>query len=152
MVKEGDKAPKFELEDASGRKWQVPVKGKVNVIYFYPRDNTPGCTTEAQEFKKEMYSFEKEDAMVFGISADSKESHQKFKEKHNLNFPLLADIEQKASRAYGVWARKSMYGKLFWGIKRSTFVVSSDGTVLKVYEKVKPKGHAKDVLTCVSGL
>lgn len=147
MVVEGEMAPGFTLE-ADDRS-QVSLKdylgGKV-VLYFYPKDNTPGCTTEAVEFRDVAKDFEKEGAVIVGVSKDSVKSHQKFKEKHDLPFTLLSDPEGKVLDLYGVWKKRSLYGRTFMGTERTTFLIDEKGIVVKVYRKVKAKGHAQTCL------
>jgi peroxiredoxin Q/BCP len=147
MVVEGEKAPEFTLKADDGS--QVSLKdylGKKVVLYFYPKDNTPGCTTEAVEFRDLAKEFEKEGAVIVGVSKDSVESHQKFKEKHDLPFTLLSDSEGKVLELYGVWKKKSLYGRTFMGTERTTFLIDKKGGVVKVYRKVKAKGHAQTCL------
>jgi peroxiredoxin Q/BCP len=147
MLVEGDKAPEFTLEADYGR--QVSLKdflGKKVVLYFYPKDNTPGCTTEAVEFRDVAEEFKKQGAVIVGVSKDSVESHQKFKEKHGLPFTLLSDPEGKVLDLYGVWKRKSLHGRTFMGTERTTFLIDEKGIVVKVYRKVKAKGHAQTCL------
>ena len=128
------------------------LKGEPVVLFFYPKDNTPGCTTEAREFQKEYKAFEKAGAHVFGISADGVESHCKFVDKLGLAFPLLADADHSVCEKYGVWVEKNMYGKKFMGIQRATFLIGPDGKLARVWPKVSPKGHAEEVLAAVKEL
>ncbi len=147
MVVEGEKAPDFTLEADDGNK--VSLKdyfGKKLVLYFYPKDNTAGCTTEAVEFRDVAEEFEKQGAIIVGVSKDSVKSHQKFKEKHDLPFALLSDPEGRVTDLYGVWKKKSLYGRTFMGTERTTFVIDENGIVVRVYRKVKPKGHAQTCL------
>jgi len=147
MVVEGEEAPGFTLEADDGR--QVSLKdflGKKLVLYFYPKDNTLGCTTEAVEFKDVAEEFKKQGAVIVGVSKDSVESHKKFKEKHDLPFTLLSDPEGKVLDLYGVWKEKSLYGRKFMGTERTTFLIDERGNVLKVYRKVKAKRHAQTCL------
>jgi len=116
------------------------------VLYFYPKDNTPGCTKEACSFRDNIQPFQAKNAVVLGISPDSVKSHQNFINKQNLNFTLLSDPDNKVADAYGAWGEKSMYGKKYMGILRSTFVIGKDGKIKHVFEKVKPEGHANEVL------
>lgn len=147
MPSEGSKAPDFTLKDGEGKDVTLSkLKGKKVVLYFYPRDDTPGCTTEACEFRDNLARVKKKGALVFGISKDDEKSHQKFAEKFQLNFPLLSDPEGKVIEKYGAWGEKSMYGKKFMGIIRSTFIVDEDGHIMKVFPKVSPQGHAEEVL------
>jgi peroxiredoxin Q/BCP len=144
MVEVGSKAPDFTLpSDAGGEVTLSGLRGKKVVLYFYPKDDTPGCTMQACDFRDAMPSFEGVDAVVLGVSADSVESHRRFRAKFGLNFPLLEDQGHEVAEAYGVWKEKSMYGKKFMGIERSTFLIDEKGTVARVWRKVKPKGHAE---------
>jgi peroxiredoxin Q/BCP len=148
MLKIGDKAPEFTLKSDKGIEVSLSqFLGKKDVIlYFYPKDNTSGCTTEACSFRDNLPRIEKKDAVVIGISPDSVKSHQGFIQKQNLNFSLLSDLEHKVAEAYGAWGEKSMYGKKYMEILRTTFVIGKDGKIKKVFEKVKPAGHAEEVL------
>ena len=151
MVVEGERAPGFTLKADDGR--QVSLEdylGKKLVLYFYPKDNTPGCTTEAVEFRDVAEEFEKQGAVIVGVSKDSVESHKKFKEKHSLPFTLLSDPESKVLDLYGVWKEKSLYGRTFMGTERTTFLIDEKGIVAKVYRKVKAKGHAQTCLLDLS--
>jgi len=145
-----DHAPAFTLSDASGNAWTFPTDAShLTILYFYPKDNTAGCTTEAQEFSELLPEFSRLDAQVFGISPDSAASHQKFIEKHNLSVTLLSDPEKLVISAFGVWVQKKMYGREYMGVQRSTFVLDAAGKILAVWEKVKVKGHASDVLQTI---
>lgn len=147
MLEEGRKAPGFTLPTDSGDEVSLSgFKGKKVVLYFYPKDNTSGCTTQACEFRDQHPDFEKLDVVILGVSPDSVRSHQGFRDKHGLNFPLLADEDHKVAEAYGVWKEKSMYGRKYWGIERSTFLIDEDGVLRKIWRKVKPRGHAQAVL------
>jgi peroxiredoxin Q/BCP len=147
MLKAGDKAPDIRLRTDSGDEFKLSdMKGKRVVLYFYPRADTPGCTTEACEFRDGIKAFAKKGAAVVGISPDKPEAQAKFKQKYDLPFPLLADEDKAAAQAYGVWQEKNMYGKKTMGIVRSTFVIGPDGKIEKVYGKVKAQGHAAQVL------
>ncbi len=148
MIKAGDKAPDFRLPaDTGGEVSLDQFKGKKTVVlYFYPKDNTSGCTREAHSFRDHIDEFEKKDAVVLGVSPDSIKSHRNFKEKHNLNFILLSDPEHKVAEAYGAWGKKKLYGREYMGILRSTFVIGKDGIIKHVFEKVKPAEHALEVL------
>lgn len=146
----GDKAPAFKLADENGKPVSLSdFKGKKVVLYFYPKDSTPGCTTEACDFRDNLNRIAKTGAVVLGVSADSAESHRKFKEKQGLNFPLLSDPERKAIEAYGVWREKSLYGRKFMGIVRSTFIIDGNGSIAKVFPKVKVAGHVDEVLAAL---
>lgn len=144
MVSEGEEAPDFTLPADDGRKVSLKdYRGKRVVLYFYPKDGTPGCTREAIEFKGLTKKFEKEGAIILGVSKDSIKSHQKFKLKHDLPFTLLSDPEGKVLDLYGVWKKKSLYGRTFMGTERTTFLIDEDGILQKIYRKVKAKGHAQ---------
>jgi len=152
LVSEGDQAPDFSLQADDGREVSLTdYRGKKVVLYFYPKDGTPGCTREAIEFRDMAREFEKEDAVILGISKDSVKSHQKFKRKHELPFTLLSDPERKALDLYGVWKRKSLYGKTFMGVERTTFLIDEQGIVKRVYRNVKVKGHAQACLLDLKG-
>lgn len=147
VVAEGEKAPDFTLEADDGRQVSLrDYKDRDVVLYFYPKDNTPGCTREAVEFRDIAEKFEKEGAVIFGVSKDSVKSHKKFKEKHNLPFTLLSDPEGKVLNLYGVWKKRSLYGRTFMGIERTTFLIDKKGAIAKIYRKVKVKGHAQTCL------
>ena len=144
MVDVGETAPNFTLLSDEGKEVSLSdYHGKKVVLYFYPKDGTPGCTKEAQGFRDLVDEFAKENAVIIGVSKDSVKSHQKFKEKNNLPFPLLSDPEGKILDLYGVWKQRSMYGRTFMGTERTTFLIDQDGKVKKVYRKVKVKGHAQ---------
>jgi peroxiredoxin Q/BCP len=147
MLKPGSKAPAFSLlSDGGGRVALKDLKGKPVVLYFYPKDDTSGCTTEACEFRDHWKAVKATGAVVLGVSPDGVTSHDKFKAKYKLPFPLLADVDHAVAEAYGAWGEKSMYGRKYMGILRSTFVIDPAGKVVKVFDKVKPKGHAAEVL------
>jgi len=147
MISEGDTVPKFELEDSDGNKIKsMDLKGKKHVIYFYPKDFTPGCTTEADEFSKDYNKFKKSGIEILGISPDDVKSHKKFCEKMGIRYILLADTNKEVSKKFGVWAKKKFMGKEYMGVIRSTFLVNKKGKVFKVFSKVKAAGHAKEVL------
>lgn len=147
MLKEGDKAPAFTLPSDGGDEISLSdFKGKTVVLYFYPKDLTPGCTQQACDFRDEEAAFKRNKAVVLGVSADSVDRHGKFREKLGLNFPLLADETKKICKAYGVWKEKSLYGRKFMGIVRTTFVIDPAGKIAKVFSKVKVKGHVGEVL------
>ncbi len=144
MVNEGEKAPDFTLQADDERKVSLKdFTGKKVVLYFYPKDGTPGCTREAIEFRDIAKEFEKEGAIIIGVSKDSIKSHQKFKKKSNLPFILLSDPEGKVLDLYGVWKKKSLYGRTFMGTERTTFLIDEKGLLQKIYRKVKVKGHAQ---------
>jgi thioredoxin-dependent peroxiredoxin len=147
MLKEGDLAPDIHLRTDSGEEFQLAdLRGKRVVLYFYPKADTPGCTTEACEFRDDIQEFRTKGAVVVGISPDKPAAQAKVKTKYSLPFPLLADEDKAAAQAYGVWKEKNMYGKKVMGIERTTFVISPDGKIEKIYGKVKAKGHAAEVL------
>lgn len=144
----GNTAPDFRLPDQDGAVHSLKdERGRWVLLYFYPKDMTPGCTKEACAVRDTFPSFEKLNAVVWGVSADSVESHKKFAESYNLCFPLLADTEKKAIEAYGVWQEKNMMGRKYMGIVRSSFLIDPEGNIAKVYEKVKPEIHAEEVLS-----
>jgi peroxiredoxin Q/BCP len=152
LVKEGEEAPDFILLADDGRKVSLKdYRDKKVVLYFYPKDGTPGCTREAIEFSEIAKEFEKEGAIILGVSKDSVKSHQKFKQKHELSFTLLSDPEGKVLDLYGVWKKKSLYGRTFMGTERTTFLIDEKGIVKKVYRKVKAKGHAQVCLLDLKG-
>ncbi|MCD7036407.1 thioredoxin-dependent thiol peroxidase [Metabacillus sp. GX 13764] len=143
----GSKAPDFELLSDAGETVKLSdFRGKYAVLYFYPKDMTPGCTTEACDFRDQHKSFEELDAVIIGISPDPEESHQKFKSKHDLPFLLLADQDHQAAEAYGVWKLKKNFGKEYMGIERSTFIIDKEGNLLKEWRKVKVSGHVEEAL------
>ena len=151
-LEEGAKAPDFDLEANNGKKVSLKdFKGKRIVLYFYPKDDTPGCTIEACGFRDKIRAVESKGAVVLGLSPDGAQSHNKFIEKFKLPFLLLADEDKKACKAYGVWVKKSMYGKEYMGVARTTFVIGPDGEIEKIFEKVKPEGHNDEVLQFLSG-
>ncbi|HYK10825.1 MAG TPA: thioredoxin-dependent thiol peroxidase [Gemmatimonadales bacterium] len=153
MVSVGTSAPAFSLDTDSGEKLSLKdLKGRPVVLYFYPKDDTPGCTVEACEFRDAFPRFKGTKAVILGISPDSVKSHQKFKEKFDLPFTLLADEDHAIAEKYGVWQKKSMYGRTYMGIARTTFVIDKRGKVAKVFEKVKPKGHAEAVEQAIDEL
>ena len=150
---EGDPAPDFELmTDGGGRAHLNALKGKPVVIYFYPKDDTSGCTAEAIAFNGLRAKFAAAGATVIGVSPDSAASHDKFKLKHELEIPLAADPERSAIDAYGVWKEKSMYGRKYFGVERSTFLIDRNGRIAKIWRKVKVPGHADDVLAATKTL
>ena len=147
MISEGQSLPKFQLSDSDGNTIKSnDLKGKKYVIYFYPKDFTPGCTIEADEFSRDYKKFQKAGIEIIGISKDDVESHKKFCEKMKIPYILLADTKTEVSKLFGVWGKKNFMGREYMGIKRSTFLVNEDGKIFKVFEKVKPKGHSKEVL------
>ena len=149
MVEEGSTVPKFQLEDANGQLIKSSdFKGKKHVIYFYPRDFTPGCTTEADEFSKDYSKFKKAGIEIIGISKDDVSSHRKFCDKMKIPYILLSDIETNVCKKFGVWGMKKFMGREFMGINRRTFLVNEKGKIFKIFPKVKPAGHSKEVLDC----
>jgi len=151
MLKAGDKAPAFALpSDSGGTIALKDLKGKPVVLYFYPKDDTSGCTVEACEFRDSWKEVKRSGAVVLGVSPDGVASHQKFKKKFSLPFPLLADEGHTVAEAYGAWGEKSMYGRKYQGILRTTFLIGGDGRIARVFEKVKPTGHAAEVLAALS--
>ena len=152
-IEVGKKAPAFTLESSDGGKVKLSDQaGKVVVVYFYPRDNTPGCTVEAQEFTAAMPALKKLGAVVFGVSKDSIASHCKFRDKYGLSFPLLTDADGKVMEAYGAWGDKVMYGKKMKGIIRSTVLIDKTGKVAQHWPKVSVKGHVDEVVAAVKAL
>jgi len=151
-LKAGDSAPDFTLPDQDGKKIKLgDFKGKKNVVlYFYPKDMTPGCTTEACDFSSDAAKFAKKDAVVLGVSFDDADKHQKFIAKHKLKLTLLSDLDKKVAEKYGVYQEKSLYGRKFMGIVRSTFVIDKKGKLKKVFPKVKVAGHSEEVLAALS--
>jgi len=146
MIEVGKKAPDFKLKDQSGKTIKLnDLKGKKVVLYFYPKDNTSGCTKEACYFRDEISMFEKLDTVVLGVSADSVESHKKFADKYQLPFSLLSDPEKEMLETYGVWKEKSMYGKKYMGIERTTVIIDENGKVKTIFPKVKVEGHVEEV-------
>ena len=151
IPKEGTVAPDFKLPASSGREIRLSdLRGQSVVLYFYPKDDTPGCTLEAKEFKALKESFSDTDTVILGISPDSVDSHCKFASKYGLNFDLLADEAHSVAEKYGVWTKKNRYGKESWGVQRSTFLVGPDGTIQRTWPKVKPDGHAQSVLAAIN--
>jgi thioredoxin-dependent peroxiredoxin len=147
MIAEGQAAPDFELTSDSGETVRLSdLRGKSVVLYFYPKDDTPGCTTQACGIRDAWGDFERAGAVVLGVSPDDEGSHVKFRNKYDLPFTLLADTGHKVAEKYGVWGERSYMGKSYMGVSRSTFVIDADGTVKKVFPAVKPATHADDVL------
>lgn len=147
MLKEGDKAPSFSTEDESGNSISSKsLKGQKYIVYFYPKDNTPGCTKEACSIRDDYSAFKKLKIPVFGVSKDSAASHKKFIDKFKLPFPLLMDEDVAIAKSYGVWGEKSMYGRKYMGVIRSTFVINEKGVVEKVFPKVNVSEHAAELL------
>ena len=146
-LKQGNKAPDFALPDQGGNMHKLSSqKGTWVLLYFYPKDDTPGCTKEACGIRDVFPRFKKMDAVVFGVSADSVARHKKFAEKYKLPFTLLADEDKKVIKAYGVWAKKKLMGREYMGILRTSFLIDPKGVIMKIYENVKPDIHAEEVL------
>ena len=151
MLKIGDNAPDFALSTGDGKTVRLSeLRGKPVVLYFYPKDDTPGCTTEACSFRNLMPEFDRHGAAVFGVSADNLKSHQKFTHKYDLTFPLLSDADHKVAEAYDSWGPKKFLGREFLGVKRNTFLIGLDGKIKQVWEGVKPSGHPDEVLAALS--
>ena len=147
MLNVGDRAPQFSGVDQEGKTVRLSdFKGSTVVLYFYPKDLTPGCTVEACAFRDDYNALQKKGAVVLGVSKDTPSSHKKFIDKHKLPFSLIADEGGDIIKAYGAWGEKSMYGKKYMGILRITYVIGADGRVAAVFPKVKPAGHAQEVL------
>ncbi len=147
MLKEGDKAPEFELKDQNGKTHKLSgYRGKTVVVYFYPKDDTPGCTKEACSIRDGWIELQKRGIIVLGISADDEKSHAAFAGKYNLPFPLLADTDRKVINAFGAWGKKSLYGKIMQGIFRTTFIIDGRGVIQKVITKVDTEHHAEQIL------
>ncbi|MFM2000984.1 MAG: hypothetical protein RI963_410 [Planctomycetota bacterium] len=152
-LEEGAKMPTFSLANDEGVKVKSSQwSGAPLVIYFYPKDDTPGCTKEACAFRDSAKSLEKQGAKVIGISCDPPASHAKFRDKYELNFPLLADVDHEVAEKFGAWREKNMYGKKSMGVQRSTFLIDAKGKVAKVWKKVQVDGHAEDVLQAIAAL
>jgi peroxiredoxin Q/BCP len=147
----GNKAPNFSLMSGDGTNYNLSdFKGKKLVLYFYPKDDTSGCTKEACSFRDGLAEIKKKGAVVVGVSPDSEASHQKFSNKYDLNFPLLSDESKKMLTKYGVWQQKSMYGRKYMGVVRTTFVINEKGVVTHIFPKVKVDGHSEDILKALS--
>jgi peroxiredoxin Q/BCP len=147
MLKEGTTAPAFRTKNADGEGVSLKdFRGQKVVLYFYPKDDTPGCTKEACSFRDAFSKFKKRDIKVLGVSPDSEASHKKFAAKHKLPFTLLADTDRSISEAYGVWGEKKFMGRTYMGVRRMTFLIDEKGKIKKIFEKVKPEEHASEVL------
>lgn len=147
MLKEGDAAPDFVIKDQDGNEVKLAdFRGQRIVLYFYPKDNTPGCTKEACSFRDANDIYAQKGIKVFGVSTDSEKSHQKFIEKYNLPFTLLADTDKKIVNDYGVYGEKSLYGRKYMGVNRMTFLIDEDGKIVKIFKKVNVSEHADEVL------
>ena len=148
----GDPAPDFQMPaDGGGNVALGDYRGRKLVLYFYPRDDTPGCTTEAQAFRDALDGFERAGAAILGVSPDTPAKHDRFKAKHALTFPLGSDGDHAVAEAYGVWVEKRMYGRTYMGIERSTFLIGEDGRIAQIWRKVRVKGHAQAVLDALTG-
>jgi peroxiredoxin Q/BCP len=153
MLKEGDPAPNIHLKDDKDNDFDLfKLKGKTIVLYFYPKADTPGCTKESCEFRDATTRFTKQDTIIVGVSPDKSAAQSKFKSKFDLPFTLLADVDHAAAENYGVWKEKSMYGKKYMGIERTTFLIGKDGKIRKIFAKVKPEGHAEEVYEALISL
>ena len=149
----GTRAPAFQLKDDQGRTVKLSdFKGRPVVLYFYPKDDTPGCTKEACAFRDASSRLEKLGAVVLGVSPDAVESHAKFRDKYHLNFPLLSDPQHRVAEKYGAWREKNMYGKKTMGIQRSTYLIGPDGKIAKVWKRVRVDGHDRQVLEALAEL
>ena len=152
MLKAGEKAPDFTLPDKDGNPVSLAAfRGKKAVVYFYPKDNTPGCTRQACAFRDAYEGFRSSDVVVIGISKDSESSHQKFAEKFALPFLLVSDLERAAIEAFGVWQEKKLYGKVSMGVVRSTFIINEEGVIEKVFPRAKPDTNAAEILAYLEG-
>jgi len=150
MLKEGDKAPKIQLQTDTGEPFDWDsTRGKKVVLFFYPKASTPGCTVEACEFRDTFKKFEKKGVVVLGISKDAPKAQSTFKQNQHLPYTLLCDVDKKAVEAYGVWKEKNMYGKKVMGVERTTFLIDEQGKIEKIFSKVKPAGHAEEVLAAL---
>ncbi|MFQ5889416.1 MAG: thioredoxin-dependent thiol peroxidase [Gemmatimonadota bacterium] len=147
MTKAGEMAPEFELTADDGRTIRLrDLRGRRVVLFFYPKDDTSGCTKEACGFRDSLEAFTSRDTVILGVSPDDEASHARFRDKHRLNFPLLVDAGHRVAEAYGAWGLKKRYGREYEGILRTTFVIGPDGRVERVYERVRPDGHAEELL------
>ena len=147
MLRAGDKAPDFTLPSGDGKKISLSnFRGKKVVLYFYPKDNTPGCTKEACSFRDDLSTFKRKGAVVLGVSVDGIDSHKKVVQKYSLPFPLLSDEEKTVVKVYGVWKEKSLYGRKFMGTERTTFLIDEKGNIQHIFPKVKVNGHTEEVL------
>ncbi len=150
LLKEKTPAPDFSLADETGQVRKLSdYEGKLVLLYFYPKDDTPGCTTEACSLRDDYSAYEKAGVVILGVSADTVASHKKFKQKYHLPFSLLADVDHKVCEAYGVWARKKLMGREYMGILRTSYLIGTDGMIRKVFPDVKPSEHSKEVLASV---
>lgn len=153
MLKEGDKAPEFTTTDDEGNKVSLKdFRGKKVVLYFYPKDNTSGCTKEACDFRDNLGRIKRKDAVVLGVSPEGEKSHTKFKTKFDLTFPLLVDEDKTLVNLYGVWKEKSLYGRKYMGVERTTFLIDEKGKIAKIFPKVKVAGHVDEVILALNSL
>jgi peroxiredoxin Q/BCP len=151
VLKEGDTAPAIHVDDDAGKPFDLAsLKGKNVVLYFYPKADTPGCTRESCEFRDHSKKFTKADTVIVGVSPDKSAAQSKFKDKFDLPFTLLADVDHSVAEAYGTWVEKSMYGRKYMGIERTTFLIGKDGKIRKIFRKVKPDGHAEEVFATLA--
>jgi thioredoxin-dependent peroxiredoxin len=151
VLQPGDPAPEFTLTTGDGETVSLSsLRGRQVVLYFYPRDDTPGCTTEACSFRDLQPEFDKREASVFGVSADDVKSHQRFADKYDLTFPLLSDPDHAVSEAYGSWGPKKFMGREYYGVLRNSFLIDREGKIARVWEKVKPAGHPEEVLEALA--
>ncbi|MFK7968447.1 MAG: thioredoxin-dependent thiol peroxidase [Rickettsiaceae bacterium] len=152
-LKIGDKAPEFLVKISEDKEYSLEeLKGKYVVLYFYPKDNTPGCTLEAMDFNELLQDFQVLNTMVLGVSRDNLKSHSKFKDKYNLKFNLGSDVEGETCSKYGVWVEKSMFGKKYMGVNRATFLINTQGKIAHIWTKVSVEGHAREVLNKIRDL
>jgi peroxiredoxin Q/BCP len=152
-LQEGDAAPDIQADDDRGQPFRLAdLKGRNVVLYFYPKADTPGCTKESCEFRDHSKHFNKRDTVIVGVSPDKAAAQSKFKTKFDLPFTLLADVDHKTAEAYGVWKEKSMYGRKYMGIERTTFLIGKDAKIRKIFHKVKPEGHAEEVYAALDQL
>ncbi len=152
-IEPGTTAPAFKLKNDAGKSVSLKdFRGQPVVLYFYPKDDTPGCTKEACAFRDRSAEIKKAGAVVLGVSPDSVESHVKFRDKYELNFPLLADVDHAVAEAYGAWREKNMYGKKSWGVQRSTYLIDANGKVAQVWKRVQVDGHDQQVLDALKEL
>lgn len=150
QLKTGDKAPEFELPTGDGRKLSLKdLKGKKVVLYFYPKDSTSGCTKEACSFQENLKSIEKKGAVVIGVSPDGVDSHRKFAQKYELTFPLVSDEKKEIVKKYGVWKEKSLYGRKYMGVERTTFIIDGKGVISHIFPKVTVDGHTEEILAAL---
>jgi len=153
MILENVKSPDFKLLNTEGEKISLSYfKGRPVVLYFYPKDYTPGCTTEACNFRDDYEEYRKQGSVIIGVSPDSIKSHNKFTSKHSLPFLLLADEDHKVCEMYGVWGKKKMFGKEYFGVLRTTFIIDKDGNIVKVFKGVKPAKHSREVIAAFNEL